>query len=104
MAYGDFKDWTTRTATKNSKYGLVSMVDKFFDKKTSVTRANEFAVSGIKNGNISNNELAEEIHKSIIKRFSKRKVQSPFIDNTRGRINFYCVLFIFLANMHGFFL
>ena len=36
MAYGDFKDWTTRTATKNSKYGLISMVDKFFDKKTSV--------------------------------------------------------------------
>ena len=36
---------------------------------------------GIKNGNISNKELAEELHKPIIRRFSKRKVHSPFIDN-----------------------
>ena len=27
---------------------------------------------GIKNGNISNKELAEELHKPIIRRFSKR--------------------------------
>ena len=37
--------------------------------------------SGIKNRNISNKELAEELHKPIIRRFSKRKVHSPFIDN-----------------------
>ena len=36
---------------------------------------------GIKNENISNKELAEELHKPIIRRFSKRKVHSPFIDN-----------------------
>ena len=37
--------------------------------------------SGIKNENISNTELAEELHKPIIRRFSKRKLHSPFIDN-----------------------
>ena len=48
------------------------MVYKFFDKKT-YTR-------GIKNENISNKELAEEIHKPIIRKFNK-KVHSPFIEN-----------------------
>ena len=88
MAYGDFKNLTSRTASdkierdkafnisKNPKYdgyqrGLSSMVYKFFDKKTSV--------NGIKNENISNKhhldlatrELAEEWHKPIIKNFIK---------------------------------
>ena len=93
MAYGDFKDLTRRTASnkilrdnafniaKNSKYdgyqsGLASMVYKFFDKKTSHT--------GIKNENISNQQLAEELHKPIIRRFKKGKVQSSFIDNIWG--------------------
>ena len=50
------------------------MVYKFFNKKTSG--------SGIKN--ISNKELAEELNKPIIRKFNKRKVQSPFIDNIWG--------------------
>ena len=37
--------------------------------------------SGIKNENIANKELAEELHKPIIRRFKKRKVHSTFIDN-----------------------
>ena len=49
------------------------MVYKFFDKKTSGRT--------VKNENISNKELAEGLHKPIIKIFKKRKVQSPFIDN-----------------------
>ena len=49
------------------------MVYKFFDKKTSG--------SVIKNENISNKELPEELHKPIIGKFKKRKVYSPFIDN-----------------------
>ena len=90
MAYGDFKDLTRRTAydkilrdkvfniAKNTKLdgyqrGLASMVYKCFDKKTSG--------SGIKNENISNQELAEEFYKTIIGKFKKRKVCSPFIDN-----------------------
>ena len=93
MAYGDFKDLTRRTASDNilrdkafniaktPKYGryqrgLASMAYKFFDKKTSG--------SGIKNENISNKELAEELHKPIIRNFNKRKVHSPFIENIWG--------------------
>ena len=65
MACGDFKDLTRRTAsdkilcdkafniaknTKDDGYqrGFASMIYKFFDKKTSVARANKFAGSGIK--------------------------------------------------------
>ena len=42
------------------------------------------SVSGIKNEHISNKQLAEELHKPIIRKFKKRKVQSPFIDNIWG--------------------
>ena len=90
MAYQDFKYLTRRTASdkilrdkafniaKNLKYdgyqkGLASMVHKFFDKKTSG--------SGIKNENILNKELAEELYKPIIRNFRKRKARSPFIDS-----------------------
>ena len=71
---------------KNPKYdgfhcGLSSMVYKFFHKRNSG--------SSIKNEHISNKrpldlatlELAAELHKPIIKKFNKRKVQSPFTDN-----------------------
>ena len=58
------------------QWGLASMVYKFFDKKTSG--------SGIENYNISNKELAEDLHKPIITKFNKRKVHSPFIDNIWG--------------------
>ena len=37
--------------------------------------------SDIKNENIPNKELAEELHKPIIRKFNKRKIHSPFIDN-----------------------
>ena len=93
MAYGDFKDLARRAASDKilrdktfnianyPKYdgyqrGLASIVYKFFHKKTSG--------SGIKNENISNKELAEELHKPIIRKFKKRKVHSAFIDNIWG--------------------
>ena len=38
----------------------------------------------VKNEIISNKELAEELHKPIIRKFEKRKVHSPFIDNICG--------------------
>ena len=104
MAYKDFKDLTRRTTSdkklcdksfniaKNSKYDgyqlrLASMVYKCFDKKSSATRAlpeasatqNESADGGIKNENISNEELIEELHKRIIRKFNKIKVHSPLI-------------------------
>ena len=55
---------------------LASIVYKCFDKKTSG--------SGIKNENVSNKEFAEELPKSIIRKFKKRKVHSSFIDNIWG--------------------
>ena len=77
MAYGDFKDLTKRTAAdkvltdkafniaKDLKYdryqrGLASMVYKFFDKKS--------AGKGIKSVP-QNEQLAEELHKPIIRKF-----------------------------------
>ena len=47
--------------------------------------------SGIKNENISNKELAEELHKPIIRKFKKRKVHSPFIDNVSGEDLAYAI-------------
>ena len=43
-------------------------------------------VSGgtVKKEIISNKELAEELHKPIIRKFDKRKVSSPYIDNIWG--------------------
>ena len=52
------------------------MVYKIFDKKASG--------SSIKNKNISNKELSEQLHKPITKNVDKRKVYSPFIDNFCG--------------------
>ena len=89
MAYGDFKDLEKKTAAdkvlrdkafnvaKDPKYdgyqrGLASMVYKLFDKKT--------AGSGIKSVQ-QNEKLAEELHKPIIRKFTKRKVYSTFKDN-----------------------
>ena len=55
---------------------IASTVYRFFDKKTSG--------GPIKNENMSNKELAEELHKSIIRKFKKRKVHSSFVNNIWG--------------------
>ena len=49
---------------------LLQWFINFWIKKTS-----------IENQNISNKELAEELHKPIIRNFNKRKAYSPLIDN-----------------------
>ena len=89
MTYGDFNDLIKRTAAdkvfrdkafaiaKDLKYdgyqkGLASMVYKFFDKKA--------AGSGIKSKQ-QNEQLAEELHKAIIRKFKKAKVYLAFKDN-----------------------
>ena len=91
MACGKSKDLVRRTQSDNifrdkafkigsdPKYddyerGLAPMVCKFFGKKSSG--------SGITNG--SNYQLANELHKPIIKKFKKRKVHSSFRDNIWG--------------------
>ena len=83
MTYGDFKDLKRRTASdkilrdkafniaKNPKYdgyqrGLVSMVYKFFDKKSKG--------SGVANNETKQNlQLVEELRKPIIRKFQKKK-------------------------------
>ena len=52
------------------------MVYKFCDNKTSG--------GAVKNENISNQNLAEELHKAIIRKSEKRKVYSSFIYNIWG--------------------
>ena len=125
--YWDFKDLIRRTASdkilrdkafnipENQKYygyqhRLPLTFYKFFYKKT--------CGSGIKNENILNKELAKELHKAVIRKFKKRKVHSPFIDNIWSadlsnmqliskfdKGTFFCyVLFIFSVNVHGLFL
>ena len=44
-------------------------------------RQNKFVLCGIKNENISNKELAEELYKPIIRKSKKKKIHSSFIDN-----------------------
>ena len=78
MAYGKFKDLAKRTQsdkvlrdkafeiTSNPKYdgyqrGLALMVFKFFDKKS--------AGSGIKSEIKQNQQLANELHKPIVRKF-----------------------------------
>ena len=91
MAYGKAKDLLRRTQSEkilrnkafkiasDPKYdgyqrGLAPMVYKFFDKKSSG--------SGIINE--ANYQLADELHKPIIRKFKKRKVYSSFRDNIWG--------------------
>ena len=85
MAYGKYSDLVKRTESdkalknkafkiaSNPKYHgyeteLTSMVYKFFDKKS--------AGSGIKS--MSNQQLADELHKPIIRKFKRRRVYSSF--------------------------
>ena len=91
MAYGKSKDLAKRTQSdkvltdkafkiaSDPKYdgherGLASIVYKDFDKKSSG--------SGI--ANESSYQLANELHKPIIRKFRKRKVYSTFRDNIWG--------------------
>ena len=91
MAYGKYKDLEKRTQSdkvlkdkafaiaNNPKYDgyqkrLASMVYKFFDKKSKG--------AGIKF--MPNQQLANQLHKPIIRKFKKRKVYSSFKDNIWG--------------------
>ena len=93
MAYNKFKDLEKRTQSdivlkikafkiaSKPKYngyerGLASMIYKFFDKKSKG--------SGIKNEIKEKQQLANELHEPIIRKFKKRKVYSSFKDNIWG--------------------
>ena len=93
MAYGDFKYLARWTASdkdlrekafniaKNPKYdeyqgGLAFMVYKFFDKKSKGSGVNILLES--------NEQLAEELRKQIIRKFKKGTVYSRYRDNIWG--------------------
>ena len=101
MAHADFKDLKKGTAADKSLRGkafniakypkydgyqrkLASIIYKFFDKKTKgsgvTTFANKSAIKSIP----QNEQLAEELHKPIIRKFKKRRVYSAFKDNIWG--------------------
>ena len=104
-AYSDSKNLTKRTIAdkilrdkafniaKHTKYDryqrrLASMVYKFFDSKVALP-GKKSEGSGAKHVNNTkltpqNQQLAEELHKPIIKKFEKRKVHAAFKDNIWG--------------------
>ena len=97
------------------------MVYKFFDSKVASPDKNTVG-SGAKHVNTriapQNEQLAEELHKPIIRKFKKREVYSAFKDNISGAgladmqllskynkgIRFLLCVLIFLVNMSGLFL
>ena len=104
VAYSDSKDLTKRTVAdkilknkafdiaKDPKYdecqrGLASMVYKFFDSKVASPDKKSVG-SGAKRVNTKitpqNQQLPEERHKPIIRKFKKKKVYSAFKDNIWG--------------------
>ena len=73
---------------KNPKYGgyqrrLASMVYKFFDKKSEGSGRPLSSASQIVN-NKKNIQLADELHKPIIRKFEEMKEYSSFRDNIWG--------------------
>ena len=103
-AHSDSKDLTKRTVAdkilknkafdiaKDLKYdgyqrGLASMVYKFFESKVA-SPDKKSEGSGAKHVNTKlipqNEQLVEELHKPIIRKFKKRKVYSTFKDNIWG--------------------
>ena len=88
MVYGDFKDLARRTASdkvlrdkafnmdENPKYDgyqrdLASMVYKVFDRKSASLADKSTKGSGVNNDLKQNEQLAEELHKPIIKNLKK---------------------------------
>ena len=57
------------------------MFYKFFDKESTLFADNSTPGGAVKNKSMSNQELAEELHKPIIRKIENRKVYSPVIDN-----------------------
>ena len=96
MAYGKSKDLAKRTQSdkvlrdkafkiaSDPKYdgyqrGLASMVYKFFDKKSSGSGVDTSLAN--KSATEPNYQLANELHRQIIKKIKKWKIYSSFRDN-----------------------
>ena len=101
MAYRDFKDLAKRAAAdkvvrdkafniaKDPKYdgyqrGLASMVYKFFDPKTAGSGVTTLPNKSAIKSTLQNEQLAEELHKTIVRKSKKSKVYPEFKDNIWG--------------------
>ena len=101
MACGDFKDLAKITSAnkllrdkmlniaEDSKYdgyqrGLASMAYKLFDKKTKGSGVTMLANKSAVKSTCQNEQLAEELHKPIIKKFKKREAYSSFKNHIFG--------------------
>ena len=74
---------------KNPKYDgyqheIASMVYKFFDRKYSGSAVTHADNSAIKSKIMTNQQLAEDLHKPLIRKLEKPKVYSSFKDNIWG--------------------
>ena len=97
-AYSDSKDLTKRTDLDKILRGkafniakdpkcdgyqrrLASMADKFFDKKSKGSGVTMLANKSAIKSMPQNQQLAEQLHKPIIRKFKKRRVHSAFKGN-----------------------
>ena len=92
MAYGDFKDLTRRAGSdkilrdkafniaKNHKFDVYQ---RLLASKSACNGVNMHAKNKIKQNHLPL-DLAEELHKPIIRKFKKRAVYSRFKDNIWG--------------------
>ena len=74
---------------EDSKYdgyqrGLASMAYKLFDKKTKGSGVTMLANKSAVKSTRQNEQLAEELHKPIIKKFKKREAHSSFKNHIFG--------------------
>ena len=94
MAYGDFKDLTSRTTSNkilhDKAFNIAKNLKSDGDQRILPQRFMNFLIkktsrSCIKYENMSDQQLEEEllaiINKPIIRKFKKRKVHSTFIEN-----------------------
>ena len=96
MSYGHFKDLTRRTSPDlillkiRNMMDIIEVLHQWFMNTTEarsdtlITRDKSVSGNCVQNEKISNKELAEELHKPIIRKFNKRIAHSTFIDNTWG--------------------
>ena len=86
LAYGKYKDFTKRTQSdkvlRDKAFELAS--NPKFDGHQRGLASMVYKSTGIGINSISNKQLANELHKPIIRKFKRRKVNSSFKDNIWG--------------------
>ena len=95
-AYSDSKDLTRRTTAdkflrdeafniaKDPKYGGYQIFYKFFNKKSKGSGITALTNKSAVKSTPQNELLAEDLHRSIIRKFKKRKVHAAFNNNIWG--------------------